>query len=179
MTSDQPRRPPARLRGGTLFTEKRSNAWSALVGFYVGRGRLAPQIASILHDGTTGETIRRLIDSWGLPKGRRREAAVPVQLSAARRRKLLSAAKVEQCSPEELVRRLVVAALDQKLVGGILHPPVAVVIETRIPRGDGPRLMRAVDRLPVKEQAKVLRRINEIDIFERSDGKVRWELRAA
>ncbi|RYG87496.1 MAG: hypothetical protein EON59_07265 [Alphaproteobacteria bacterium] len=58
-------KPWHRLRGGTFLIEKRTNAWAALIGLYVGRDRLAPELASILHDGTTAETIRRLVEFWG------------------------------------------------------------------------------------------------------------------
>lgn len=109
-----------RHRGGTLFKERRTNAWAALVGFYLGQGRLAPQIASILHDGTTAETIRTMTAKWGLPRGKNRSMPVPVYLEAKLRLKLWHEANRKGCKPEELLRRIAVAIIEDDLFDAVI-----------------------------------------------------------
>lgn len=179
-TSDEIRtmsRPTDRIRGGTMFTEKRTNAWAALVGFYIGRGRLAPQIASILSDGTSPGTIRSLTCSWGLPTSGRREAIVPVQLSAARRRKLQAEARRLRCSPEELARRLLLSILDDDRVDETLAPRPPVP-DRMVPRSDRASFHDALAKLSPDLYAKAVNAFPWVDLYERPDGRIRVELAA-
>ena len=112
-----------RYRGDGLFVERWSNAKAGLVGYYTGLGRSSPQIAAILNDGTSDSTIRTLWGEWGLPlrmsRGKRL-ASIPIVLSVDVRVKLERRAKRMQIAPEEWLRRIAVAAIEDDLYRAIV-----------------------------------------------------------
>ena len=113
--------PTDRIRRPNQTIERRTNAWAANVGYLTGRGFQSPEIASVLHDGTSSDTVRRMWKLWGLARlGKAARAVhVPVRLSAHERRVLAQRASRKGISAEEWLRRLAVCAIADDLYNAV------------------------------------------------------------
>jgi hypothetical protein len=95
--------------------ERKTNAWSAFIGFLLGRGYSSPAIAEILKDGTSDATVRDMAKKWGLPSwGRSSECFVVVPMKQRDRATVAARAKQEGLSQEEYCRRFLVAGTQQR-----------------------------------------------------------------
>lgn len=100
----KPRWPP--------FGSRWPNTKAIKIGWLAGRGNQSPDIAKILNDGTSAETIRTQIQRAGLELiGRNRSAVyVPVKLSVYERGVLGRLAAARNLTLEEWMRQVVVNA---------------------------------------------------------------------
>lgn len=100
--------PTDRFRGGNAFVEKRSGAFFGRLGYLAGLGWSSPLIAEEMGDGVHPSYVRTLIRRWGFS---RPKAWCLVPLTNIQRRWLAYKAEKEGVTPEEWLRRHVVAAV--------------------------------------------------------------------
>jgi hypothetical protein len=100
-----------RHRGGHSFEERRTNAWSAFIGFLLGRGHSSEAIAEILADGTDSGTVRRMAQRWELPTwGRKSDGFIVIPVTQRQRANIHARASQHNLSPEEFARRILACA---------------------------------------------------------------------
>jgi hypothetical protein len=100
-----------RHRGGHAFTETRTNAWAAFIGFLIGRGMSTEAIAERLDDGTDSGTIRRMAQRWELPTwGRKSDGFIVVPITMKQRAHIHARAAQHGLGDEEFARRILTCA---------------------------------------------------------------------
>jgi hypothetical protein len=100
-----------RQRGGHAFTETRTNAWAAFIGFMLGRGHSSEAIAEILSDGTDSGTVRRMALRWELPTwGRKSDGFIVVPVTMKQRAHIHARAQQHGLGDEEFCRRILTCA---------------------------------------------------------------------
>lgn len=100
-----------------------SNAKCALVGYLTGRGYTSGEIARILHDGTSKDTVRGQWRRWSLPLPEvagQRVSVLPVALGRGPRHKLTKRARQVGIAPDEFLRRIIVCVLDDDLYQAVV-----------------------------------------------------------
>lgn len=109
-------------KGRPPFQPRWSNRKALRVGFLLGRGRQAPDIAIELADGTTAATIRMMRGWAGLKEfGKARGAtSAVVQLTSAQARLLRKRAKQQGLTTEEWLRRVASAAIEDDMFEAIV-----------------------------------------------------------
>jgi hypothetical protein len=101
----------SRWRAGRTFEERRTNAWSAFIGFLLGRGLSSEAIAARLDDGTTSDTVRRMARLWELPAwGRKNDGFFVIPATVKMRANLQARADQRALSLEEYCRRILICA---------------------------------------------------------------------
>lgn len=112
------RRPHERYTGCHLV-EKWTNAKSALIGFHLGQHKSSVDVAAILRDGTSPETVRAMIRRWELPmQDAKRGVLVP--LDAYRRKLLAKQAEKLGVSEEEFLLRISTCVLNDRLYDAVV-----------------------------------------------------------
>jgi hypothetical protein len=101
-----------------LWVERYSNAKCGFIGFYLGQAKTYVEVAEIIGDGTSSDTLRRMVALWKLPVDRARRGFI-VNMTTHKKRKL--AAKCEQLGiePEEYLRRIAEAVIGDDLYDAV------------------------------------------------------------
>lgn len=111
--------------GHPQFEARWPNIKAIKVGWLAGRGNQSPDIAQILNDGTTAETIRTQLQRAELERiGRNRNVIyIPVQLTAYERKVLGRLAQARGIPLEQWMRDIVVhAGIPEDLYNAVVDP---------------------------------------------------------
>lgn len=103
-----------RFRAPQFWTERWTNAKAATVGFYLGQHKTSVEIATILRDGTSDATIRRMSKLWRIPRDEARRGYL-VEITPYRRKLLLQQAGKLGISPEEFLFRISECVIGDRL----------------------------------------------------------------
>lgn len=113
-------------KGHPPFEPRWGNRKAIRVGFLAGRGHQSPDIADYLNDGTSSNTVRRVLAWAGLQDfGKHRNATyVPVRLSVYERRVLGELAAKRGMALETWIRNVAVnAGIPQDIYASIVEVP--------------------------------------------------------
>lgn len=108
-----------RFRGANLFVERWSNAKAAHIGFHLGQCLPFTEVAKILNDGTSPETLRSRAYTWRLPvKGRK--SGVLVSLTPAKRALMMKQAAKLNITPEEFLKAICETVIRDDLYNAVV-----------------------------------------------------------
>lgn len=94
-----------RFRSPQFLVERWTNAKAGIIGFYVGQNKTSVEISTILRDGTSDTTIRRMVKLWRIPRHEARRGYL-VELTPYKRKLLLQQAGKLGITPEEFLMRI-------------------------------------------------------------------------
>ncbi|MHA6687717.1 hypothetical protein [Mesorhizobium sp. A556] len=107
-----------RFRISQTRIDRWTSAKAAYIGYLTGRGYTSVDIAKIMNDGTSKETVRGQWRRWGLPRAEidgTRCTIVPVPLFTGTRKRLSKCAAKVGCAPDEFLRRIIVSVVEDDL----------------------------------------------------------------
>jgi hypothetical protein len=107
-----------RFRFPGAHIERWTNAKAAHCGFNLGMARNSVEVAEILGDGTSPETLRRMIKLWQLPVDRANRGLL-VRITSHKKRKLREKADSLGIEPEEFLRRIVECVVGDDLYDAV------------------------------------------------------------
>lgn len=130
-----------RFRAPTLKVERRTNAWSGMVGFLTGRGFTSQRIAAVVGDGTSPETVRGVWRRWGLTNNdKRANDLVPIALSTHETALLQKRADALGVAPDEWLRRVASCCIRDGLYDAVTDGKFEMALEYKLPRKTARRL---------------------------------------
>ena len=119
------KKPPAkhhhteRFRFPGARTERWTNAKAAWIAFHLGQHMSSVDVAELMRDGTSAQTIRRMIKLWGLPmKGMRR--GIVVSIPRQSRIRLETLASKRGITPERYLDRICFFAIRDDMFDAIV-----------------------------------------------------------
>lgn len=101
---DRKRHNTERFRAPGMMVERFTNAKSAMIGYHLGRGLTYQMVADLLNNSVSTDTIRRMVQLWGMPTGVKRGHLII--LSHHVRAKLKRQADKLGISSEEFLTRI-------------------------------------------------------------------------